>query len=140
MLIDAVLASVLVSGPAVQAAAVIPVPWRPFAECVSRRESNHNYRARNPRSSAQGRWQLLDQAWRVNGGVEWIVSRQLRKVGLTWAQRAGWVTKLDATPIYKWPAWAQDAAFVGVVTERSTGWRHWYLSGSKCNRLVPRGT
>lgn len=137
MILESLLAGVLLSAPTVQAGQ-IPAAWQPFARCVAQRESNGRLNARNPRSTAQGRWQFLDQAWRVDGGIEWIVSRQLRKVGMAWKDRAGWVRRLDATPIYRWPGWAQDAAFVGVVTERSTGWRHWHHPGSRCNALVPK--
>jgi len=146
MIESIVLASVLMAGPstagtaeqAQTAASVIPKAWRPFADCVSKRESNGNYRARNRSSSASGRWQFLDLPWRVNGGIEWIVSRQLQRAGVAWSVRKPIVKRLDATPIYRWPAWAQDAAFVGVITERTTGWRHWSLPGSKCQGLVPR--
>jgi hypothetical protein len=137
VILESILAGVLMSAPTAQAGQ-IPTAWQPFARCVAQRESNGRLNARNPRSSAQGRWQFLDQAWRVDGGIEWIVSRQLRKVGMAWKDRAGWVRRLDATPIYRWPSWAQDAAFVGVVTERSTGWRHWHHPGSRCNALIPK--
>ena len=148
MIESIVLAGALMAGPATAgtavieqaqaAAALIPKAWRPFAECVSKRESNHNYRARNPRSSAQGRWQLLDTAWRVNGGAEWIVLRQLKRQGVSWEVRKRIYAQLTKTRIQLWPAWAQDAVFVAVVTERTTGWRHWSLPGSKCQGLVPR--
>lgn len=137
MILEALLAGVIATGPTSQVGQ-IPPPWEAFAHCVSARESGHRYHARNRGgSTAQGRWQFLDRAWRIQGGIEWIVSRQLKKAGMAWSQRKQWVIKLDDTPIYRWPAWAQDAAFVGVVTERPDGWRHWHLSGSKCNRLVP---
>jgi len=139
MILETILAGVIATSP-IDRVSHIPTAWQPFAACVSRRESNGRYQARNPKSSAQGRWQFLDNAWRVNGGIEWIVSRQLKKAGVSWKGRITWVRRLDATPIYRWPAWAQDAAFIGVVTERSTGWRHWYLSGSRCNGLVPNKT
>ena len=119
------------------AAAAIPQRWRAFSACVSERESNGNYRARNRSSSAQGRWQFLDTPWRVNGGIEWIVLRQMKRHGATWAERRKAYMRLSTTRIQMWPAWAQDAAFVGVVTERPTGWRHWSLPGSRCDRLVP---
>ena len=147
MIESIVLAGALMAGPATagtaaveqtQAAAEIPTAWRPFADCVAKRESNHNPRARNPRSSAQGKWQFLDQAWRVRGGIEWIVLRQLKKQGVSWEARKRIYWKLTNTRIQLWPEWAQDAAFVGVVTERTTGWRHWSLPGSKCQGLVPR--
>lgn len=147
MIESIVLAGALMAGPATAgtaaveqaqtAASLIPRAWRPFAECVSKRESHHNYRARNRSSSASGRWQFLDLQWRVNGGIEWIVSRQLKRAGVAWSARKPIVKYLDATPIYRWPEWAQDAAFVGVVTERRTGWRHWSLPGHRCQSLVP---
>lgn len=139
MILETILAGVIATSP-IDRAAHIPTAWQPFAQCVSARESRHSYRARNRSSSAQGRWQFLDNSWRIRGGIEWIVSRQLKRQGMAWSDRAGWVRRLDATPIYRWPAWAQDAAFVGVVTERASGWRHWHLTGSRCNGLVPKKT
>jgi len=119
-------------------ASVIPAAWSRFAECVSNRESNHSYRSENKSSSAQGRWQFLDRAWRINGGIEWIVLKQLRKHGVPWAKQKKVYAQLTVTPIKRWPAWAQDAAFVGVVTSKEgMGWKHWYLAGSPCNTLVP---
>ena len=144
MIESLVLAGALMAGPATAGTAAIahraseiPTAWQPFAACVSKRESNHNYRARNPISSAQGRWQFLDRAWRVNGGIEWIVLRQLKKHGATWEARKKVYRQLTTTRIQMWPGWAQDAAFVAVVTERPTGWRHW-RNGDRCDRLVPR--
>ena len=138
------LAGALLAGPSTAGTAVtvraseIPARWQPFASCVSQRESNGNYRARNRSSSASGRWQFLDTAWRVNGGIEWIVLRQMKRAGATWKARQATYRMLSRTPIHRWPSWAQDAAFVGVVTERPTGWRHWSLPGSRCQGLVPR--
>jgi len=147
MIESIILAGALLSGPATAgtaaveqaqaAASAIPRAWRPFASCVSDRESHGNYAARNRSSSASGRWQFLDNAWRVRGGIEWIVVRQMKKHGASWEVRKRWYARLSATPIYRWPAWAQDAAFVGVVTERPTGWRHWSLPGHRCQSLVP---
>lgn len=115
----------------------IPDAWQPFAACVSQRESSGDYRARNRSSSASGRWQFLDTSWRVRGGIEWIVIRQMKKAGASWTARKRVYQLLTRTPIHRWPAWAQDAAFIGVITERPTGWRHWYAPGSRCNGLAP---
>lgn len=149
MIETVVLAAALMAGPGIStttleqaqtSASAIPAKWRTWAECVSQRESGGRYDARNRSgSTAQGRWQFLDRAWRVQGGIEWIVLRQLKAQGVTWRDRKRAYGRLSATPIYRWPAWAQDAAFVGVITERSTGWRHWSLPGHRCQRLLPAG-
>ena len=75
-MIDAILLQAVVfAGPATAGTAAvvhaqvsasqIPSRWQRFARCVSERESHGNYRAKNPRSTAMGRWQFLDKAWRT---------------------------------------------------------------------------
>jgi hypothetical protein len=117
---------------AIRRSAVIPQRLRPWASCVSERESGGSYSARNPASSAQGRWQLLDTAWRVNGGIEHIVARRLAAHGVPRPTVRAIRQHLDATPIYRWPAPYQDAAFVQIVQEG--GARHW--AGPGCG--LPR--
>lgn len=115
-------------------AAVIPHSISAFASCVSKRESHHNYRARNPHSSAQGRWQLLDRAWRSSAA--WMVRDRLIKFGMPKPEANRVRNMLTRTPIAKWRPVYQDAAFVAIVTAKRDGWRHWYLNGSRCNALA----
>jgi len=113
-------------------ASTIPARWRPFADCVSDRESSGSYSARNPSSSAAGRWQFLDNSWRE--GLAHMVRQRLVRFGLPAAQGRAVRIYLQATPIHRWPAPYQDAGFAEVV-ERG-GWFHW--TGHTCNRLAPR--
>lgn len=124
-----------VHATAMRQASAIPARYREFAACVSRRESGGSYTARNPRSSAQGRWQLLDTQWRVHGGIQYVVSRRLKEYGVPAGVRRIVRDYLHATPIYRWPGVYQDVAFAEIVD--SGGWRHW-SGGHGCNALVPR--
>lgn len=119
----------------------IPAHIRPWAECVILRETggkldNPRSRAdaRNPVSSAQGRWQFLDRSWRQNGGIHYIVTKRLRQFGLPSTAASDVRQFLRDTPIASWPGEYQDIAFVQVVL--SGGWHHW--TGAQCNRLAPR--
>jgi len=140
-LVGALMSGPVAAGTAVvemqTGAAEIPKVWKPFAQCVAQRESHGNPRAKNPTSSAEGKWQFLDTQWRIRGGIEWIVLRQLKKQGMNWQQRQRIYWQLTNNRIKDWPEWAQDAAFVGVVTERSSGWRHWSLPGHRCQSMIP---
>ena len=118
---------------AVAAASEIPAQWKPFAECVSNRESHGNPRAQNPVSTAQGKWQFLDGQWRHGAG--WNVYSRLRDSGMGRSQARRILTKLHATPIKHWREEYQDAAFVYVILTPG-GWRHWH-GGHGCNTLVP---
>lgn len=122
---------------AVAAAADIPTHQQAFAECVSQRESHGNYRARGDHSSARGRWQFLDLQWRR--GLSFMVTERLVKFGMPKRDARQLRTRLQATSIDKWKPHYQDAAFIAVLNANGpwTGWRHWYLSGSRCNSLVP---
>ncbi len=135
---EAVLAAAIALTPASAAhqAAHIPEPMQAFAACVSQRESHGNYRARGDESSARGRWQFLDQQWRH--GLAYMVADRLRHFGMSRKDSKVIRLHLQSVSIDKWPAFAQDAAFVAVLNARGpwSGWRHWYLPGSKCNRLV----
>jgi hypothetical protein len=117
----------------VAAASRIPDDWRPFADCVSDRESGGSYTARNATSSAAGRWQFLDTSWRVHGGIHYMVTARLRAHGLPAAAAGDVRAFLRDTPIHKWPGAYQDTAFVAVL--RSGGWHHW--KGAHCDRLAP---
>lgn len=115
----------------IRAAALIPPAWRPFADCVSDRESGGSYTARNPSSSASGRFQFLDTSWRP--GLAWMVRDRLVRYGLPKAQATAVRVYLQRTPIAAWPGPYQDAGFAEVVTRG--GWHHWILPGSRCNAL-----
>lgn len=144
-MIDALLMqAVVMAGPATAGTAAVihaqtsassvPGRWRAFARCVSERESHGNYRARNPRSSAQGRWQFLDRAWRKS--LSYMVRDRLIDHGTPKAHANSIQRKLAKTPIQKWAPWAQDAGFVAVITsDEGRGWMHW-SNGGKCDRLA----
>lgn len=122
----------------------IPAEWEPFTRCISERESGYgnddpmkSYRAKNPASSASGRYQFLDSSWRHGGA--WNVWKRLIRNGFDDGKAAFVRKKLQATPIREWkPVW-QDVLYAEVLlSEEGKGWRHWHLAGSPCNRLVPR--
>lgn len=108
----------------------IPQRWMRWAQCVSARESGGSYSARNPNSSAQGRWQLLDRSWRQNGGIQYIVSKRLKKFGMPAGARKVVRDYLHATEIARWPGPYQDMAAIQIWEDG--GAHHWALAGSKC--------
>lgn len=114
----------------------IPAAWLPFQECVVNRESHGNPRAQNPISSAQGKYQFLDNNWRHGAG--WNVYSRLRDAGMPRPQARRILAKLHVTPIKYWREEYQDAAFAFVILV-PRGWRHW-SGGNGCNNLVPGGT
>ena len=111
----------------------IPTEWEPFRDCVVNRESHGNPRAQNPISSAQGKYQFLDNQWRVGAG--WNVYSRLRDAGMPRPQARRILAKLHVTPIKYWREEYQDAAFAFVILI-PRGWRHW-SGGNGCNNLVP---
>lgn len=121
------------------AAAEIPASQQAFALCVAHRESHGNYKARRSEagSSAAGRWQFLDKQWRH--GLSYMVAARLRAFGMSALDAAVIRRELQAKPIDRWAPQYQDAAFLAALNAhgRWSGWRHWYLAGSKCNALVP---
>ena len=84
--------------------------WAPIRKCISQRESNHNYRARNPQSSAQGAYQFLDSQWRVS------LTHMMMREAKTMSERQA-IKALRQSPIAKWSRYWQDRAFY-------TAWRH----------------
>lgn len=120
----------------VATAARIPETLKDWTRCVSKRESHHNYRARNKTSSAQGRYQFLDYRWRINGGIEHVVARRLTDFGLPKTTVRAIREHLSVTEIAKWDPPFQNIAFIQVVEEGGSS--HWYLSGSTCNQMMPK--
>ena len=117
----------------VATAARIPTAWEPFRDCVVNRESHGNPRAQNPVSSAQGKYQFLDNSWRRGAG--WNVYSRLRDAGMPRPQARAILARLHVTPIKRWREEYQDAAFAFVILI-PRGWRHW-SGGHGCNNLVP---
>ena len=132
---EAVLAAAIALTP-LSAAQAIPQDQQPFASCVSHRESRDNYKARGDESSARGRWQFLDRQWRH--GLSFMVAERLRDFGMSSAASKRVRIHLQSISIDRWDPAYQDIAFVAVLNARGpwSGWRHWYLAGSKCNSLV----
>jgi len=119
-------------------AAKVPKKWRPFASCVLDRESGGSLdkvqsgvRAKNPRSSASGRWQFLNNSW--NRPLAFMVAAELKEEGLPKPVAKEIRVKLQKKPIHKWHGYFQDIGFVAVVTEG--GWYHW--RGAYCNGKRP---
>jgi hypothetical protein len=125
----------------VSRAAQFPQSLRSFASCVVARESGgtldrrqSGVGARNPESSAQGRWQMLDgSGWREGGS--WLAYKRLRWAGLAKAEARKAQRYLASTPIYRWHGLFQDMAFIQSI--REGGWRHW-ANGDRCDTLAPR--
>ena len=121
-------------------AATIPKKWRAFAACVCDRESGgtldkvqSGVEARNPNSSASGRWQFLNSQW--NESLPYMVAAELKEVGVPKAVAKEIRIDLQSRPIHKWHGYWQDIGFVSVVTEPG-GWQHW-SGGGACNGKRP---
>lgn len=118
-------------------ASTAPARWQRFFDCVVHRESKGNPRAVNPSSQAAGIGQWLP-AWRH--GLPWLLYRRLLDVGVP-HHAAKHIRESMPRLIQRWPLWAQEAAMVQVLIEGEhgigRGWRHWYLSESRCQTLVP---
>ena len=120
----------------VQRAAKVPPHLRVWASCVLARESGGTLEriqsgvgARNPNSSASGRWQMLDgSGWREGGA--WMVRDRLIRFGLPRNQAREVRKWLASHPIYTWHGYFQDIAFVESISRG--GWRHW--AGHTCGR------
>lgn len=126
-------------------AAVLAAPVKPpvlpvdhatarFMSCVSHRESRGKATAVSHTGKHRGKYQVTPDMGR---GMSWHVLPWLRSWHPQPERYARW---LRVTPVNKWPARVQDAAFVLTLHhdgKRWSGWRHWYLSGSRCNGLVP---
>lgn len=119
----------------IRQAARIPDRLRPWASCVLARESGGSLDrpysgagARNPSSSASGRWQFLDTSWRH--GLAYMVAGRLKAHGMPRDDARQLRVWLHDTPIAEWPAPYQDIGFVAVVL--SGGQHHW--NGPGCGR------
>lgn len=113
---------------AVREAATFPRSMRAWADCVAERESHHNPKARNPASSAQGKFQFLDRLWRTSLAGQ--VAARLRDHGLPRSAAADVRQYLQRTEIARWPAVYQDIGFIEVNLRG--GSYHWRLAGSRC--------
>lgn len=119
----------------VQKAATFPRSILPFARCVIQRESGADIDrrqsgvgARNPSSSASGRWQFLDTSWR--DGLSFMVKDRLVRFGMPKDQAKEIRNYLASTPISRWHGLYQDIGFIEV--NQRGGSYHWRLAGSRC--------
>lgn len=114
---------------------VVPVdgPTQAFMSCVSHRESRGIATAVSATGNHRGKYQVTDA---MAVGMSWNILPWLK----TWHPNAAkYAEMLRKTPANKWPERVQDAAFVFTLhhTGKWSEWQHWYLAGSRCNRLVP---
>jgi hypothetical protein len=100
-----------------------------YRDCVAHRESRGDVTAQNPRSSAQGKYQFLDNQWRH--GLSYMVRKEMKSRGMKPARNL--VQLLQNTPIKRWSEFHQDMAFAAVIN--TGGAHHWRLAGSKCEPL-----
>ena len=122
-------------GSVVRDAATIPRSLRPWAACVLDRESggtldrrSSGQGARNPSSSAAGRWQFLDNSWRR--GLSFMVRDRLVEFGMPRSRAREVRLWLERRNISEWPGWYQDIGFLAVV-ERG-GRHHWNGGSHSC--------
>ena len=120
-------------------AAEVPKKHRAFSACVLDRESgghlentNSGEGARNPRSSASGRWQFLDNQWR--DGLSHMVAGRLKDHGMPGSHAKSVRVYLEAKPINKWDGMWQDIGHNAVM--EAGGWYHW-KGGEGCNSKRP---
>ena len=121
------------------AASTVPKKWRPFARCVLARESGATLEkvqsgagAKNPRSSASGRFQFLDTSWRRGGSF--MVKDRLIRFAVPESHAKEVRQYLGDTPIHKWHGHFQQILFNEVV--RRGGWFHW-RNGDHCDGKRP---
>lgn len=101
-----------------------------FRRCIMKRESNYNYLAANPISSARGAYQFLDNAWRVS-----LTHMMLREDKQTGGHLRQEILDLRDVSIQKWNRYWQDRAF-WTAFRHGDGAHHWHISGSPCNGLA----
>ena len=119
-------------------AAEVPKKHRAFSKCVLDRESGGNLAntnsgegAKNPRSSASGRWQFLDNNWRE--GLSHMVAGRLKDHGMPGQHAKSVRVYLEAKPISSWDGLWQDIGHNAVMA--AGGWYHW--KGASCNSKRP---
>lgn len=112
----------------VERAATFPDNIKSWAACVLDRESGGTLTerqsgvgARNPSSSASGRWQFLNNAW--NDSLPYMVADRLVDFGMPRPQARMIREHLQSIPIYEWHGYWQDIGFLEVVARG--GRHHW---------------
>lgn len=142
MIMEALLASALLAGPATNA---IPADgngpevkesqytgehfnprWEAWRKCVVWRESRDNPRAANRTSSARGLYQFLQNNWHISLTHMLMPEHKDRRAE---------VKALRDKPIHHWPRYWQDAAFWTVLND-GAGAKHWAY-GSSCEWAKP---
>lgn len=135
----------MVNVQAARVARQVPPEWIDFTLCISARESGYgrhpderkSYRAKNPSSSASGRYQFMDASWRHGGA--WNVWKRLIRHGYSKEIASKVRERLMGTPIRYWKPVYQDVLYAEVILSGDgKGWKHWYLAGSPCNSMVPK--
>jgi hypothetical protein len=113
----------------IEEASEIPKKWRNFTECILDRESGATIEriqsgvgAKNPRSSASGKFQFLDSSWR--DGLAHNVRERLVEHGVPQSEAKRVRIELSKKPIYRWHGYWQHVGYVEVIKEPG-GWRHW---------------
>lgn len=106
-------------------------PWysasyEPVRRCIMKRESGFSYRAANPRSSARGAYQFLDNAWRISLTHLMIKESRQTKDGLIKD-----IKELRGKPIHHWNRYWQDRAFF-TAWRHGAGKKHWYHWNRPC--------
>lgn len=105
-----------------------------FRRCVLERESHGHYGSRNSSSTAQGGYQFLASQWQES--LPYMLRPELIEIhGERLGRRV--FRALMETPIYRWPRFYQDMSWFTVLHYEGpfSGAHHWYLAGSRCNRL-----
>ena len=103
--------------------------WAPIRKCIMERESSHNYKARNPSSSAMGAYQFLDSQWRVS------LTHMMKHEAKSMSERQA-IKNLRKYPIAKWSRYWQDRAFY-TAWAHGEGAHHWRTTagGPECISL-----
>ena len=99
-----------------------------FRLCVIRRESNGNYDAANPSSSARGAYQFLG-AWQWS--LPYMVADALRREGVAGRDARRIRVALQRIPINHWSREIQDIAFFAAY-RFGAGRHHWAGGNYAC--------
>ncbi len=91
-------------------------------ECISFRESRHNYRGTNSKSSAQGNYQFIDASWRDS--LTYMMIHESRENGDGLISE---IRELRNKPISEWNRYYQDRAF-WTAWQHGAGAKHWALT------------